>query len=79
MARQKGFTYLTILFVVAIMGAGLALTGQVWHTAAMRDKESELLYVGNQYRKAIERYLMASGEGRRLICRRGHLHYFYHS
>ena len=57
--HDAGFTYLTVLFVVAIMGAGLSLTGEVWHTAAMREKEAELLYVGNQYRKAIERYFLA--------------------
>lgn len=60
--RAAGFTYLTVLFVVAIMGAGLALTGEVWHTAAMRDREAELLFAGNQYRKAIERYYL-SGPG----------------
>jgi len=62
MRRAAGFTYMTILFVVAIMGAGLALVGEVWHTAAIREKEAELLYVGNQYRKAIERYYL-SGAG----------------
>src|SRR5262245_36530790 len=41
-----GFTYLTILFVVAFMGIGLALTGEVWHTAALREKEAQLLYAG---------------------------------
>jgi type II secretory pathway pseudopilin PulG len=54
-----GFTYLTILFVVAIMGAGLALVGQMWHTAALREREAELLQVGNEYRKAIERYYLS--------------------
>jgi type II secretory pathway pseudopilin PulG len=57
--RSRGFTYLTILFVVAIMGAGLALVGEVWHTSAMREREAELLYVGNQFRKAIERYYLS--------------------
>ena len=54
--RARGFTYLTMLFVVAVMGVGLALAGDVWHTATVREKEAELLHVGNQYRKAIERY-----------------------
>ena len=55
----SGFTYLTVLFIVAILGTGLALTGEVWETSAKRDKEAELLFVGNQYRKAIERYYLS--------------------
>jgi type II secretory pathway pseudopilin PulG len=57
--RQRGFTYLTVLFVVALMGLGLALAGQVWRTALVRDREVELLYAGNQYRRAIERYYVS--------------------
>jgi hypothetical protein len=41
------------------MGLALALTGEVWHTAVMRNKEFQLLYVGNQYRQAIQRYYIA--------------------
>ena len=59
MRRAAGFTYMTVLFIVAIMGAGLALVGEVWHTAAVREKEAELLHVGNQYRRAIERYYLS--------------------
>ena len=60
MVKQvRGFTYMNVLFLVAMMGGGLALTGDVWHTAAMREKEAELLFVGNQYRKAIERYYLS--------------------
>jgi type II secretory pathway pseudopilin PulG len=55
----QGFTYLTVLFIVAILGTGLALTGEVWDTAAKREKEAELLFVGHQYRKAIERYYLS--------------------
>lgn len=56
--RARGFTYMNVLFLVAIMTGGLALTGDVWHTASMREKEAELLFVGHQYRKAIERYYL---------------------
>ena len=56
MRRAPGFTYLTVLFVVAFMGVGMAFVGEAWHTAAVREREVELLHVGNQYRKAIERY-----------------------
>jgi type II secretory pathway pseudopilin PulG len=55
---DKGFTYLTVLFIVAILTGGLALVSEVWHTASMREREAELLYIGNQYRKAIERYYL---------------------
>jgi len=56
--RRNGFTYLAVLFIIAIMGGGLALAGEVWQTTAARAREAELLYVGNQYRKAIERYYL---------------------
>jgi len=56
MRRAAGFTYMTVLYIVAIMGVGLALVGEVWDTAAMREKEAELLFVGNQYRWAITLY-----------------------
>ena len=59
--RCGGFTYLTALFIIAIMGAGLALLGEIWETAALREREAELLYVGNQYRLAIERYVKSGG------------------
>lgn len=59
MRRAAGFTYLTVLFIVALMGVGLALVGEVWHTAAVREREVALLHVGEQYRKAIERYYLS--------------------
>jgi len=54
--RQRGFTYLVLLFMVAIMGAVLAATATVWHTLAQRDKEQELLYAGHAFRRAIGLY-----------------------
>lgn len=53
MHRQSGVTYLLLLFVIAIMGAGLAATGVIWHQLAQRDREKELLVVGDQFRQAI--------------------------
>ena len=54
-----GFTYLGALFVIAILSGGLAIIGEVWHTSAAREKEAELLHIGNEYRKAIERYYLS--------------------
>ena len=56
---QAGFTYLTVLFLVAVMGVGLALAGTLWETAAKREREAELLQAGGEYRKAIERYYLS--------------------
>jgi len=54
----KGFTYIGVLFVVAMMATGLALIGEVWHTSNVREKEAELLHIGNEYRKAVERFYL---------------------
>jgi type II secretory pathway pseudopilin PulG len=56
MLRAKGFTYLTALFVVAILAGGLALAGTVWEQQAAREREAELLFIGHQYRRAIGLY-----------------------
>ena len=53
---QLGFTYLAVLFIVATITAGLAFIGEMWETAAKREKEAELLFIGDQYRRAIGRY-----------------------
>lgn len=54
--RNAGFTYLAVLFLIAIMGIVLAVAGVMWSTAQRRDKEKELLFVGNEFRKAIAAY-----------------------
>jgi type II secretory pathway pseudopilin PulG len=53
---QGGFGYLMALFAVAALGLLAAIAGQVWHTTAQRIRESELLFVGQQYRQALESY-----------------------
>jgi len=55
-APCAGFTYLWVLLMVAVLGIGLAALGQVWTTAAQRDREKELLFIGEQFRRAIGSY-----------------------
>lgn len=57
---QHGFTYVTVLTLVALLGLGLAQWGPLWAEQARRDREQELLRVGSLYAQAIEAYWRAS-------------------
>jgi type II secretory pathway pseudopilin PulG len=54
--RQQGFTLAGALLLVALLGAGMAAYGEFASHAAQREKEQELLFIGNQYRQAIRSY-----------------------
>jgi type II secretory pathway pseudopilin PulG len=54
--KQSGFTYLAILFAIAIAGVVLAATGINWSQIGQREREQELLFVGSQFRQAIALY-----------------------
>ena len=61
-SRQRGLTYVAVLFIIALHGTVLGAVGRVWHTAQQREKERELLFVGDQFRRAIRAYAQ-SGPG----------------
>jgi type II secretory pathway pseudopilin PulG len=69
--RQSGFTYVGVLLLVAIVGIALASTATVWHFQVQREKEAELLTIGNEFRLALDRYSAATlpGAGRRFPLR----------
>ena len=52
----RGFTYIGLLLLVVMMGVLLATTGKVWHQVQQHDKEQELMFIGNQFRMAINAY-----------------------
>lgn len=54
--RSRGFTYIGLLFFIAIMSITLAMAASLWSFARQREKERELLFVGNQFRRAIGLY-----------------------
>lgn len=58
--RQRGFTYLTALFLVMLVGLALAGASQLWSVADQRARERELLWVGTQYARALNAYYQQS-------------------
>lgn len=58
--KQQGVTYLVVLVVIAILGTALAAIGTTWETVQQRDREQELLFIGNQFRRAIMLYYESS-------------------
>lgn len=58
--RQTGFTYLTALCLVAGVGATLGAIGELWSQARQREKEAELIWIGNQFKQAIGSYYEGS-------------------
>ena len=57
---QRGYSYLAVLFLVAMTAAGLAALGQAWSTAAQRERERELLFRGGEIARAIAAYALAT-------------------
>ena len=58
-----GFTYIGLLLLVAAMGVSLTVVSQVWQTKQKREREDELLFIGNQFRRAIEYYYVSTPGG----------------
>jgi type II secretory pathway pseudopilin PulG len=57
-----GFTYIGVLLLVALMGISVSVASEAWYMAQKRSKEEELLFVGDQFRRAFAMY-NANGAG----------------
>lgn len=55
-SRQRGFTYMGVLIMIAAMGLAFATIGELWRATSQREKEKELLFIGNEFRRAIGMY-----------------------
>ncbi|MFG6448891.1 type II secretion system protein [Roseateles sp. BYS180W] len=55
-APQRGFTYLWLLFFVALSAAALAGVGTRWQAAAQRERERELHFRSQAFARAIASY-----------------------
>jgi hypothetical protein len=49
--------------LVAFMGVGLAIGGDIYATSLRREKERELLFIGHQFRAALGQYVLANAGG----------------
>lgn len=69
--RARGVVLLAFLLALALGGIALMAAVDVWSLARQRAREQELLFVGDQYRRAIQRYYLGAppGTGRKLPAR----------
>ncbi len=62
-SASRGFTYLGLLFAIALLGLALATAGTLWSVGARREREARLLWVGAQYQRAIAAYYRSGPAG----------------
>lgn len=55
----SGFSYLSVMAIIVIIGISLTAAGYQWKTMAKREKEKELLFRGDAIRTAILQYVNA--------------------
>ena len=63
----RGVVLLALLLVLALGSIAMMAAADVWSLARQRAQESELLFVGNQYRQAIQRYYFGAPPGARRV------------
>lgn len=61
--NQLGFSYLAVLFFMAVIALSLAVTSQHDATMQLREKERDWVFIGLQYQQAIKSYYENSPDG----------------
>jgi type II secretory pathway pseudopilin PulG len=61
----RGLVLLALLIMLVLVGIGALGAAEVWATSLKREREAELLFIGEQYRRAIADYWKMS-PGRRV-------------
>ncbi len=57
-----GFTYMSALILIVVSGIALSEAGRLWQTISKREREEELLFRGDQIRRAIASYVDVAGQ-----------------
>lgn len=60
---ERGFVLLALLVAMLLLAIGLMNAVDVWSMSRQRERENELLFVGDQYRQAIRSYYSAAPRG----------------
>jgi type II secretory pathway pseudopilin PulG len=60
---ERGVVLLAFLLAMTLLGIGLMVAVDVWTLSRQRERESELLFVGEQYRLAIRSYYLTAPAG----------------
>jgi len=55
-----GLVLLGVLLLLSLAALSALVAGEVWAAAVQREREEQLLFVGEQYRRAIESYYRAT-------------------
>lgn len=61
--HARGIVLLALLVAMALLAIGLMAAVDVWALTRQREREAELLFVGDQYRQAIRRYYVTAPAG----------------
>jgi type II secretory pathway pseudopilin PulG len=63
--NQRGVSLLVVLVIIVVMGLSLGTAGMAWKEMMQREREEELFFRGDQYRRAIESYYGTAQKGQR--------------
>ena len=61
--RQRGFSYLFVIFLISLTAMGLLAGRVVEVTEQQRERERELLFIGRQFHSALASYAQSGGGG----------------
>jgi type II secretory pathway pseudopilin PulG len=56
MRHARGLVLLALLIMLVLIGVGTLGAAEFWATSLKRERETELLFIGDQYRRAIAEY-----------------------